>query len=146
MSIPYGISTVIPVAVGVMINYIFMWAFGIPFDIVTVGFSSVAIGTGVDDAIHFLLRYRLRRKAKPDQNIIEALHDNLRETGRPMFLTTISVDAGLLMLLFASYTPIKLFGVLMSLALTAAMLATLCMLPPTLILVDKIRTRFSHKQ
>lgn len=146
MSIPYGISTVIPVAVGVMINYIFMWAFGIPFDIVTVGFSSVAIGTGVDDAIHFLLRYRLRRKAKPAQNIIEALHDNLRETGRPMFLTTISVDAGLLMLLFASYTPIKLFGVLMSLALTAAMLATLCMLPPTLILVDKIRTRFSHKQ
>ena len=51
----------------------------------------------------------------------------------------------LLMLLFASYTPIKLFGVLMSLALTAAMLATLCMLPPTLILVDKIHNRFSHK-
>ncbi len=144
MSVPYGLSTVIPVAVGVMMNYIFMWATGIPFDIVTVGFSSVAIGTGVDDAIHFLLRYRLRRKSHPDQDIKEALHDNLRETGRPMFLTTISVDAGLLMLLFASYTPIKLFGVLMSLALTAAMLATLCMLPPTLILVDKIRKRARH--
>ncbi len=141
-SVPYGLTTVIPVAVGVMINYIFMWACNIPFDIVTVGFSSVAIGTGVDDAIHFLLRYRLRRKAKPEQNITEALRENLRETGRPMFLTTISVDAGLLMLLFASYTPIKLFGVLMSLALTAAMLASLCMLPPFLILVDKIRTRF----
>ena len=144
MSIPYGLSTVIPVAVGVMLNYIFMWAAGIPFDIVTVGFSSVAIGTGVDDAIHFLLRYRLRRKSNPNQSIIEALHDNLRETGRPMFLTTISVDAGLLMLLFASYTPIKLFGILMSLALTSAMLATLCMLPPTLILVDKIHRRISQ--
>lgn len=144
MSIPYGLSTVIPVAVGVMLNYIFMWAAGIPFDIVTVGFSSVAIGTGVDDAIHFLLRYRLRRKSNPNQSIMEALHDNLRETGRPMFLTTISVDAGLLMLLFASYTPIKLFGILMSLALTSAMLATLCMLPPTLILVDKIHRRISQ--
>ena len=139
-SIPYGISTVIPVAVGVMLNYVFMWAAGIPFDIVTVGFSSVAIGTGVDDAIHFLLRYRLRRKAKPEQSIQEALKENIRETGRPMFLTTISVDAGLLMLLFASYTPIKLFGVLMSLALTAAMLAALCMLPPVLILADKIKS------
>ena len=140
-SVPYGISTVIPVAVGVMINYIFMWAAGIPFDIVTVGFSSVAIGTGVDDAIHFLLRYRLRRKANPEQSVPDALRDNIRETGRPMFLTTISVDAGLLMLLFASYTPIKLFGVLMSLALTAAMLAALCIMPPVLILADKLRSK-----
>ena len=140
-SIRYGISTVVPVAVGVMINYIFMWGVGIPFDIVTVGFSSVAIGTGVDDAIHFLLRYRSKRKTNPEQSVPEALRENIRETGRPMFLTTISVDAGLLMLLFASYTPIKLFGVLLSLALTAAMLAALCILPPVLIFADKIHSK-----
>lgn len=140
-SIRYGISTVVPVAVGVMINYIFMWGVGIPFDIVTVGFSSVAIGTGVDDAIHFLLRYRSKRKTNPEQSVPDALRENIRETGRPMFLTTISVDAGLLMLLFASYTPIKLFGVLLSLALTAAMLAALCILPPVLIFADKIHSK-----
>ena len=140
-SIRYGISTVVPVAVGVMINYIFMWGVGIPFDIVTVGFSSVAIGTGVDDAIHFLLRYRSKRKTNPEQSVPEALRENIRETGRPMFLTTISVDAGLLMLLFASYTPIKLFGVLLSLALTAAMMAALCILPPVLIFADKIHSK-----
>ena len=142
-SIRYGISTVVPVAVGVMINYIFMWGVGIPFDIVTVGFSSVAIGTGVDDAIHFLLRYRSKRKTNPKQSVPDALRENIRETGRPMFLTTISVDAGLLMLLFASYTPIKLFGVLLSLALTAAMLAALCILPPVLIFADKIHSKIS---
>ena len=45
------------------------------------------------------------------------------------------------MLLFASYTPIKLFGVLLSLALTAAMLAALCILPPVLIFADKIHSK-----
>ena len=78
-SIRYGISTVVPVAVGVMINYIFMWGVGIPFDIVTVGFSSVAIGTGVDDAIHFLLRYRSKRKTNPEQSVPDALRENIRE-------------------------------------------------------------------
>ena len=67
---------------------------------------------------------------------------NLIETGRPIILTTISVDAGLIMLLFASYTPIQYFGILMCVALTAAMLATLCVLPPVLIAADKLRSLF----
>ena len=142
LSAPFGLAALVPVSVGVMINYIFMWSFSIPFDIVTVGFSSVAIGCGVDDALHFIIRYRLRRKENPRLSTIEMVKANIIETGRPIILTTVSVDAGLIMLLFASYTPIKYFGVLMCVALTAAMLATLCVLPPVLIAADKIRSLF----
>ena len=139
LSIQYGIAALIPVSVGVMINYIFMWAFSIPFDIVTVGFSSVAIGCGVDNALHFLIRYKIRLKESPGLSTIEAVKENIIETGRPIILTTISVDAGLIMLLFASYTPIQYFGILMCVALTAAMLATICILPPVMIAASKIK-------
>lgn len=138
LSPAYGITALIPVSIGVMINYIFMWIAGIPFDIVTVGFSSVAIGAGVDDAIHFIIRYRMKRKENSSLTVSQALKANIIDTGRPIILTTVSVDAGLLMLLFGSYTPIRYFGILMTVALTAAMISTLCMLPPCLILFDKI--------
>ena len=95
LSAPFGLAALVPVSVGVMINYIFMWSFSIPFDIVTVGFSSVAIGCGVDDALHFIIRYRLRRKENPQLSTIETVKANIIETGRPIILTTVSVDAGI---------------------------------------------------
>lgn len=140
-SFPYALLSLIPIGVGVMINYIFMWAAGIPFDMVTVGFSSIAMGTGVDDTIHFMIRYRRKKREKPNLSTTALLKENLRETGRPIILTSLSIDAGLMMLIFASFRPVRYFGVLMCIALTAAMIATLCILPPTLVLVDKISTR-----
>ena len=145
LSVPFGLAALVPVAVGVMINNIFMWACSIPFDIVTVVFSSVAVGCGVDTALHFIIRYRLRRKENPELSVMETVQENIIETGRPIILTTISVDAGLIMLLFASYTPIQYFGILMCVALTAAMLATLCTLPPVIILADRIRSVLKRK-
>ena len=140
-SVPYALLALIPISVGVMINYIFMWAAGIPFDMVTVGFSSIAMGTGVDDTIHFMIRYRRKKKEKPWMTTRELLKENLRETGRPIILTSLSIDAGLMMLVFASFRPVRYFGVLMCIALTAAMVATLCILPPALMLIDFIRCK-----
>lgn len=133
LSLYYGITTLVPVLVGIMINYILMWCLGLNFDIVTIGFSSIAVGCGVDDAIHFLLRLKLRKKLNPTLPYKRLINDNIIETGRPIILTTLSVDAGLLMLLFASFKPIKYFGILMCITLTAAMIATLIILPPILI-------------
>ena len=144
-SVPYALLALIPISVGVMINYIFMWAAGIPFDMVTVGFSSIAMGTGVDDTIHFMIRYRRKKKEKPWMTTRELLKENLRETGRPIILTSLSIDAGLMMLVFASFRPVRYFGVLMCIALTAAMVATLCILPPTLMMIDKIRIKLITK-
>ena len=146
VSLSSGISALIPVLTAVMINYVFMWLFNLPFDMVTIGFSSVAIGTGVDDAIHFLLRLKSRRKENPNENYIAAVKQNIIDTGRPIILTTVSVDAGLVMLLFASFNPIKFFGALMFLALTAAMIATLFVLPSWLIMIYKIKEKVVAKK
>ncbi len=146
LSILYGVSTLFPVSVGVMIIYILMWCIGMNFDIVTVGFSSIAIGCGVDDAIHFMLRLKNRRKILHGHPYRDIVFANIIETGKPIILTTVSIDAGLLMLLFASFKPIKYFGVLMFVALSAAMIATLTILPAILIFFDKIRDFLKKKK
>ena len=122
-----------------------MWITNIPFDMVTIGFSSVAIGAGVDDAIHFLIRLKDRRMKEKNESYIKSIQHNILDTGRPIILTTLSVDAGLLMLLFASFNPIKYFGILMCLALTVAMLSTLLVLPSFLILFNKIKNIIDNK-
>ena len=145
LSVKFGISTIFPVLVGIMINYIFMYFTRIPFDIVTIGFSAITIGAGVDDALHFNIRYRQLMKTNPNLSAIELVRNNLNQTGRPIILTTLSVDFGLMMLLFASFTPIRYFGILMCVSLTSAMIATLFLLPALLILEDKIKHLFKKK-
>lgn len=136
-----GIISLIPVLVGIMFNYIFMFALSIPFDIVTIGFTSVTIGAGIDDALHFLLRYRLNRKLMKGKRIEDVIETTLTETGRPIILTTLSIDAGLIMLAFASYTPIQYFGLMMCVSLTVAMVSTLFILPVVVLLGVKIKEK-----
>ena len=133
-----GIYAVIPVLCGICINYLFMYFASIPFDIITVSFSSIAVGCGVDDAIHFILRYKGLRKENPNENISLLLTDTLHMTGRPIILTTLSVVMGMMMLSFGSYTPIRYFGLLMSVTLMGCMISTIFILPTFIILGDRI--------
>lgn len=137
-SLKIGIYSIIPILVGIMANYIFMFVAGIPFDMITVGFTSVTIGVGIDNALHFLIRYDNKRKIDRFVNVRVHLQQTIRETGRPILLTTLSIVSGLAMLSFGSYTPIRYFGLLVSISLINTMLATLFILPSVIILVEEI--------
>lgn len=141
-----GFLTIVPVVCGIMINYVFMFLLGIPFDIITVSFSSIAIGCGVDDAIHFMIRVNEKRKMYPDLKIDSLIAETIVETGRPIILTTISIVCGMMMLSFASYTPIRYFGLLMSITLFGCMVSTLIFLPPVAILIDRIKKSIALKK
>ena len=140
-----GVAAIFPVLVGIMFNYVFMYFTGIPFDLVTIGFSSITFGAGIDDALHYLLRYRYNRRLYPERKIEAIISMTLEETGRPIILTTVSIVAGMCMFLFASFSPIRYFGLFMSVALTVAMLATLFVLPVVMIVSNKIKDRIIKK-
>ena len=140
-----GCVSIVPVLVGIMFNYIFMYFTGIPFDLVTIGFSSITFGAGIDDALHFLLRYRYNKVNQPKKRIEDIILQTLNETGRPIILTTVSIVAGMCVLIFGSFTPIKYFGLFMAVALTIAMLATLFVLPVVMIVSNKIKNIFLKK-
>ncbi len=145
-SVFYGFTTLIPVFFGVISNYVFMKIIGMNFDIVTIGFSSIAIGCGVDDAIHFLLRLKDNKKRFKNKSYKDIVYKTITETGRPIILTTLSIDAGLFVLLFASFKPVRYFGLLMCVALTSAMLATITILPAVFIFLDYIKTKLIRKK
>ena len=140
-----GAVSVVPVLVGIMFNYLFMYATGIPFDLVTIGFSSITFGAGIDDALHFLLHYRFHKDRNRGKSVEEIVAMTLDETGRPIILTTVSIVAGMIALLFASFKPIRYFGLFMSVALTIAVLATLFILPSAMIMFSKLRDAICEK-
>lgn len=145
-SLKTGLFSIIPILIGIMANYILMFIADIPFDLVTIGFSSVTVGVGIDNALHFLIRFQTKCKAVKVINMKQLLSETIIETGRPILLTTLSIVAGLLMLTFGSYIPIKYFGILVSVSLLNTMLATLFVLPPTILLTEKVLHYFKMRK
>ncbi|MDC7227825.1 MAG: MMPL family transporter [Spirochaetales bacterium] len=137
-SVLMGFCSLIPLVFAIALNYIMMVLFSIPLDVTTVLVSNVAIGVGVDDAIHFLLQYR-SRLALNGRDRRPAIVESYQITGRPIILTTVSIVAGFSILGFASFKPIVYFGLLVSISLAAAMISTLLFLPAFLAAYSRIK-------
>ena len=133
-SLLFGFLAAVPLIMGIMLNFVFMGMLGIPLDMTTIMVSAVAIGVGVDDAIHFLLHYRKHLKEHGGDRQ-KAVKQTLAVTGRPILLTTMSIVGGLLVLSLASFRPIVYFGILVVVTLSAACASTLIVLPAILSVV-----------
>jgi predicted RND superfamily exporter protein len=133
-----GALTLIPMLTGIMLNFIIMALLKLPFDVVTVMFSTVAIGVGIDDSIHLIIRYRRQSRiytGKVDKTVV--LAHTLKTTGRPILLTSLSLVAGLLVLCFSQFLPILYLGMLVSLALVTTTIGALVILPALLSFGDR---------
>lgn len=123
-----GLLVLAPLATGIMMNFIIMAVFRIPLDVVTITFSSIAIGIGVDNAIHLTIQYRRQshiHAGDPDRTI----EHTLKIAGRPMLLTTLSIMSALLAFTFSRFRPIAYFGLLISLSLVFTTAGALVLLP-----------------
>jgi predicted RND superfamily exporter protein len=142
-SVRHGLMVLAPLTVGIMLNFIIMAVFSIPLDAVTICFASIAIGIGVDNAIHLTIQFRRQREiwpAEPDK----VVEHTLKVAGRPMVLTSLSITCALLVFVFSAFRPIMYFGVLISLSLVTTTLGALTLLPSLLytgLLRDTRKTR-----
>ncbi len=127
-SLLYGAIALIPILCGVMINFIVMVLAGIPLDMITLMVSSVTIGVGVDDAIHFLIQFKHQVSLHgPDRE--KVFHETFIVTGRPILLTTVTIMGGLIVFVFSNFLAITYFGLLLCLTLSSTLLGTLFILP-----------------
>jgi predicted RND superfamily exporter protein len=109
----------------------------IPLDAATVMVASIALGIGVDDAVHFLQSFaRLRTGA----STTAALQRTMTEVGPALVITTVTACAGFLALSASAFVPIRHFGLLAAAALAVALAADL-LLVPALISVGTVRSR-----
>lgn len=98
-----------------------------PVDSDTLIVAMMAIGIGVDDTVHFLMRYRV--EADRCDTTAEALSRTFAFAGRAIVTTTVILGLGFLPLAGSSYVPLRFVGVLLPGSLVLALLADLLLVP-----------------
>ncbi|MTI64795.1 MMPL family transporter [Methylophaga sp.] len=120
---------------------------GIPLDVMTITIAAIIIGIGVDDAIHYL--HRFRKEYAASENVRTAVSHSHQSIGNAIYYTSITVIIGFSVLVFSNFIPSVYFGLMTALAMLLALTANLTLLPGLLILAyqsnDKQRTQRSKK-
>ena len=109
---------------------------GIPLDIMTITIAAIVVGMGVDNCIHYI--HRFRKEFAIDRNYREAMYRSHGSIGRAMYYTTLTVVVGFSMLTLSNFTPSIYFGVLTVMAMLAAVMGALLLLPKLIISVKPL--------
>lgn len=121
-----GLVGTFPIAITAVVNFAVMGFLGIPLSSATALITSIAIGIGVDYAIHFLEHYTNARLA--GAAIEEATTQTLAHTGRAIIFNAIAVMGGFAILLFSVFPPNRQVGALIVLNMATSALGTLTIL------------------
>ena len=89
--------------------------------------AMLAIGIGVDDTIHFMMRYRV--EAARSASRTEALDRTFRFAGRAIVMTTVVLVVGFLPCAMSDYFSLWILGTLLPMVLIFAVLADLLLVP-----------------
>jgi diguanylate cyclase (GGDEF)-like protein len=127
LSSKVGLIAIVPNLFPIIINFGIMGWLGIELSMVTILIASIAIGLAVDDTIHYLFRYN--REFKKDLNDKRAFSDTLRQVGRPIIFTTLTICVGFSILIFSSFKPTAVFGIMMAITVLSALAGDLILLP-----------------
>jgi len=136
-----GLFSILTVSVALLLNFGVMGWFGIPLDIATTLISSIAIGIGVDDSIHFILRYK-RTMSENGTDPALATIATVKSAGQPILNTSIALILGFSALCVASFKPVIYFGSLTALSMVTTTIGALFILPAAITIV---RPRFIFK-
>jgi predicted RND superfamily exporter protein len=109
-----------------------MGLLGIPLDIMTITIAAIVVGIGVDDCIHYVHRYL--REFPTDRDYLATMYRCHASIGRAMYYTTVTVVIGFSMLTLSNFNPSIYFGMLTVLAMIAAVLGALLLLPLLIVL------------
>lgn len=102
----------------------------------TILIFSIALGISVDNAIHYLSRYRLALK-NTNWNIRVSVFSALRETGFSMMYSSIVLFLGFAVFTISTFGGTQSMGFLVSFTLLIALFSNLLLLPSLLLSLDK---------
>ncbi len=111
----------------IMGTFALMGVAGIPLDAATVMIASIAIGISVDDAIHFLSRYR--HTLRQTGSVPEAAQAAYARMGRAAVFTSVVAAAGFSVLALARFRPLAEFGILTGFTMITSLAGDLFLLP-----------------
>ncbi|MEC9072514.1 MAG: MMPL family transporter, partial [Myxococcota bacterium] len=126
-SVRVGLWSMLP---NVLPLFVLGGALGLLYDAVdsdTLMLGMLAIGIGVDDTIHFMMRYRSESLRTDDTAL--ALKRTYGFAGRAIVMTTLVLAMGFAPCLFSSYYSFWIMGSMLPFVLVVALLADLLLVP-----------------
>ncbi|MDZ7925382.1 MAG: MMPL family transporter [Marinagarivorans sp.] len=100
---------------------------GIPLDMMTITIAAITVGIGVDDTIHYIHRFKTELAIEGDY--LRTMHRAHASIGRAMYYTSIIIIFGFSIMVLSEFIPTVYFGLLTSLAMLAALVGALFLLP-----------------
>ncbi len=139
------VISLIPNLIPQLMTAALMGYLGIPIKPSTILIFSIALGISVDNAIHFLSRYRLQLKLN-DWNIKPSVIAALHETGYSMIYSSVVLFFGFGIFILSSFGGTEALGYLIPFTLLIALLSNLFFLPSLLLSLDKYITTKSFRE
>ncbi len=122
-----GVFNTIPLFFGIFLNFAVMGLLRIPLNIQTMVTSSLAIGIGVDYAIHFIHRYLIEMKGEPAYS--EAVLPAMQKAGVAIVFNSLIVASGFALLMLSAFTGVREMGFLLALTMLTTAFGALTILP-----------------
>ena len=139
--ITIGLIGAVPIIITAFISFGIMGLFKIPLSTTTALLSSIAIGIGIDYAVHFIERYKIH--AEETNSKRHTLEMTLNHSGRAILYNAIVVIAGFLVLLFSLFPANRALGALVSLNMFTSFIGTITIMA---ILLDQSNIYFKKKK
>ena len=125
-----GLLSILPLSLAILFNFGLMPLLGIPLDIGTSIFASIAVGVGIDYAIHYVNNARL--EAKNHLNMDALLLHTATNSGTAILFNALAVALGFLVLTYSNFQPLIRMGYLVSLTMITSALGSLVLIPALL--------------
>jgi predicted RND superfamily exporter protein len=92
-------------------------------------FASIAIGLSVDFAIHMLSKIKEAFSTDSEEPLENRMVEVFQSTGRALWFNFLAIGFGFSVLMFSQTPPLQNFGMLVSLSVAIAFLASVILLP-----------------
>lgn len=139
-SLTAGVFSIFPLVIATTMTFGLMGFVGIRLEASTAILTSVAVGVGVDFALHYLINFRQEiERFQGEVDIEEVATRVFMIGGKPILFDMISNILGFSVLMFSAFLPVRYFGWLISLTMVSVGVATLLVMPA---LIAVFRPRF----
>ncbi|MFN4218704.1 MAG: efflux RND transporter permease subunit [Candidatus Bipolaricaulia bacterium] len=138
-----GALCIVPLVLTILTEFGLMAYLNLPLDMSTMMIGSIAIGIGIDYAIHFVERYRL--EFARDQDGRRALAHTLTYTGAGISYNALALTLGFGVLWLSTFKGLNTFGSLVALTMVVSALSAFTVIPAILLLwKPKFLTKHAH--
>ena len=131
-SLVAGLLCIVPLVLTILTEFGLMAYLGLPLDMSTMMIGSIAIGIGIDYAIHFVERYRL--EFARDRDARRALEHTFTHTGAGISYNALALTLGFGVLWLSTFKGLNTFGSLVALTMIVSATSAFTVIPAILLL------------